>query len=90
MVKRFTASPAALNQVKQYETSGRLSRPMVTLHTTGDPIIPFAHELLYLGKLSIQPGGNLYPAPVARYGHCAFNTQEVVSSFILLLLLSGN
>ncbi|HKE55365.1 MAG TPA: hypothetical protein VKB46_01645 [Pyrinomonadaceae bacterium] len=90
MVKRFTASSVALNNVRQYETSGRLTRPMVTLHTTGDPIIPFAHELLYLGKLNIQPGGNLFPAPVSRYGHCAFTTQEVVNSFVLLLLLSGN
>jgi hypothetical protein len=90
MVKRFTASPAALNQVKLYETSGRLSRPMVTLHTTGDPIIPFAHELLYLGKLKTLPGGNFFPASVSRYGHCAFTTEEVVGSFALLLLLSGN
>jgi pimeloyl-ACP methyl ester carboxylesterase len=90
MVKRFTASLTALNQVKLYETSGRLTRPMVTLHTTGDPIIPFAHEILYLGKLKIFPGGNFFPASVARYGHCAFNTQEAVSSFALLLLLSGN
>jgi pimeloyl-ACP methyl ester carboxylesterase len=40
-VERYTASPAALAAVAgNYETSGKLKIPIVTLHTTGDPIIP--------------------------------------------------
>jgi hypothetical protein len=34
------------------KTSGQLSVPLVTLHTTGDPIVPFLHEALYADKVA--------------------------------------
>src|ERR1051325_2519760 len=41
---RFTADPARLAAL---QTSARLRRPLVTIHTTGDPIVPIWHEALY-------------------------------------------
>jgi len=87
-VKRFTAEPAALSAMVPYETSGKIRRPTVTLHTTGDQIIPYFHELLYIGKAQTLSGGSFLPIPVNRYGHCNFTTQEAVNSFLILLVMA--
>lgn len=51
-VKRFKEQPAALEEIaNKYETTGNLMRPMVTIHTTGDPIVPVCHQGLYSGKV---------------------------------------
>jgi pimeloyl-ACP methyl ester carboxylesterase len=84
-VQRFTADPGALDNIVPYETSGHLSIPMVTLHTTGDEIIPFWHELLYFGKARQSGEKNLVPIPIFRYGHCNFKSQELLAAFGLLV-----
>jgi pimeloyl-ACP methyl ester carboxylesterase len=85
-VHRFNASKQALDAVQAYETSGELSIPLVTLHTTGDDVIPYWHEALYGAKVETSGRGAFLPIPVARYGHCNFHTSEVVSAFVTLLL----
>lgn len=44
-------APGALAALKKFETSGRLRRPAESLHTTGDPIIPFWQRTLYRAKV---------------------------------------
>lgn len=83
LVRRFNASPAALNALRAYETSGKLSIPPVTLHTTLDEVVPFGHELLYLAKVDTFERGRFVPIPVGRHGHCNFTTNEVAGSFLL-------
>jgi len=82
-VKRFKAQPAALEEIAtSYETSGNLLRPMVTIHTTGDPIVPVWHQALYTGKVpGIFPYFPYIPIIVDRYGHCAFTLDEIQSAF---------
>jgi pimeloyl-ACP methyl ester carboxylesterase len=82
-VRRFLASPAARAALRNYETDGDLSIPLVTLHTTGDEVLPFWHELLYLAKIDLSGRGRFVPLPVFRYGHCNFTTTEVVGAFLL-------
>jgi pimeloyl-ACP methyl ester carboxylesterase len=82
-VQRFTASPAARAALDQYETNGNLSLPLVTLHTTGDEVIPFWHELLYLPKVDLTGRGRFLPIPTVRYGHCNFTANEVLTAFAL-------
>jgi hypothetical protein len=82
-VQRFTASPAALTALRAYQTSGDLSIPLVTLHTTGDDVIPIWQELLYLLKVDPSERGRFIPLPVSRYGHCNFTTNEVLGAFLL-------
>lgn len=84
-VARFTASPAALQALRAYQTSGELSIPMVTLHTTGDDIVPVTQELLYLIKFDPSARGRFVPLPVFRYGHCTFTGSEVINAFGLML-----
>lgn len=86
LVRRYAASPTALANLAPYETSGNLTAPLVTLHTTGDDIIPFWHELLYRAKAKPSGRGSLLQIPSFHYGHCTFTGQEMVTAFALLVL----
>ncbi len=87
-VKRYRASPVAQAAVAaHYETTGRLKMPMVTLHTTDDPIIPYWHETLYTVKtLATGNFGQRIGLPVFNYGHCAFSASDVLVGFGLMVL----
>jgi pimeloyl-ACP methyl ester carboxylesterase len=88
-VERFTASPAAAVAIAAgYETTGRLLMPTVTLHTTGDPVIPYWQETLYTPKTIVA--GSFFERtniPAAAYGHCAFTGGEVLAAFATMVLL---
>jgi len=68
-----------------YETSGILSIPLISMHTSSDHIAPFWHQLLYRRKVfqnrDIQFHGII---PVKRYGHCTFTLQEVEMAIQLM------
>lgn len=86
-VQRFGADRNALQTVQRYyETSGRINIPVVSGHTTLDPIIPFWHLPLYQIKTLLQGRAALFTGiPVQRYGHCTFTEAELVSGFALLV-----
>jgi pimeloyl-ACP methyl ester carboxylesterase len=92
-VQRFRADRSAIREIQtHYQTSGVLSNPLVTIHTTGDPVIPYWHSLGYLARVIKQGSGHLYShIPVIRYGHCEFTTTEFLVAFALLVLrVSGS
>lgn len=82
-IKRYHAKPAALVEIaNNYETSGVLTKPLVTMHTTGDPIVPIWHQALYTTKvLGNNPLSPYYPITITRYGHCAFTWSEMALAF---------
>ena len=82
-VERFAASAAAVAEMKKYETTGNLTRRLVTLHTTADGLVPFVHEPLYLAKVLLTGHSGLVPLPINRYGHCTFNGAELLTAFAL-------
>ena len=82
-VERFAASAAAVAEMKKYETTGNLTKRLVTLHTTADGLVPFVHEPLYLAKVLLTGHSGLVPLPVNRYGHCTFNGNELLTAFAL-------
>jgi pimeloyl-ACP methyl ester carboxylesterase len=87
-IPRISATPAALAAIEaKFQTSGRLRLPLVTLHTTGDPIIPYWHAILYQTKAAFA-GSSLRHShiPILRYGHCEFQVYEVLAGFALLVL----
>ncbi|HKC12678.1 MAG TPA: hypothetical protein VKI41_11655, partial [Vicinamibacteria bacterium] len=88
LIRRFAAQPAAVAEVEaNYQTSGRLVSPLVTLHTIGDPIIPYWHEPEYSFKTLLSGSLLLHNnIPVQRYGHCAFQPSEALVAFALLVL----
>jgi hypothetical protein len=79
----FTADPA---KVADLQTSGRLLRPLVTIHTTGDPIVPIWHEALYRDKLSWFGRHLETHIRVDRYGHCTLTEAELLAAFAVLVL----
>ena len=93
-VKRFSADPAALVEMQKYESSGWLTRPLVTLHTSLDQQVPQWHELLYRQKVLANNTWMWHvdqPVPVDNYGHCNFDVdQEVLPAFFTLLNMMAN
>lgn len=86
LVDRFHADRTALAAIEDgYQTSGRLAVPLVTLHTTADPIVPYWHEPLYTLK-ALRSGLQHVNLPVFRYGHCSFRAEEALVALGLLVL----
>ena len=85
-VARFTADPAAVVAMNEFETSGGLEVPVVTLHTTGDPIVPFSQQALYAAKVARAGAtARLTQNAVERYGHCSFEASELLGAFSSLM-----
>jgi len=82
-VQRFDADQAALNYyARNYTPTGRIGIPVVTLHTTRDPAIPFAHEALFAAAVAdAGESALLVQRPIDRWGHCAFTPAEILSGF---------
>jgi pimeloyl-ACP methyl ester carboxylesterase len=84
-VQRFTADAAALAGLERFETSGVLQGPVVNLHTSGDPVVPFGQAALYAGKVQAAGTSSLFTqVDVDRYGHCTFQPAELLSAFSTL------
>jgi len=87
LVDRYHADTAALVEIEaEYQTSGKLAAPLVTLHTTADPIVPYWHEPLYSMKALANSGLLHTNLPVFRYGHCSFRAEEALVALGLLVL----
>jgi hypothetical protein len=78
LVDRFHADPPALAAIEAaYQTCGELAAPLITLHTTADPIVPYWHEPLYSLKTLLGGSGLLHVnLPVFRYGPCSFRAEK--------------
>ncbi len=88
-VQRFKAQlplTAVADIRANYQTSGKLKMPLITMHTTGDPIVPYWHETLYNAKtlLGGTPLKHLN-IPIVRYGHCSFKSSEALAAFAILV-----
>lgn len=84
-IRRIQGEAAALAAVAPLETSGRLRRPLVTLHTRQDAIVPYWHESLYQAKVSHWLAvGYLDEIVVEAYGHCNFTAGQVLNALGVL------
>ena len=89
-VQRIAAEPAALDEVAaHYGSSGVLSAPLVTLHTTGDQIVPYWHEPRYRLKTLVNNPLQHSNIRIERYGHCNFTFGEVLQGLVRLLVMLG-
>jgi hypothetical protein len=71
--------------------TGRLTSPLVTIHTTGDQIIPYWHEKLYALK-TLLSGSFLrrhINIKIDRYGHCNFKAPEVLAGFAVVVFMAN-
>jgi pimeloyl-ACP methyl ester carboxylesterase len=82
-VKRYTATPDAMNYFEKYYTpDGALRIPTVTIHTTRDPVVPIFHESLFASAVSGNDKSSLLlQRTVTAYGHCNFSATDMLSAF---------
>jgi len=88
LVARFAADQPALSHMRaQYETSGRLHVPLVTLFNTQDPIVPIFQRDLYQAKAEAAGTEALLTQLTSSvaFGHCTFAPGEAESAFALLV-----
>jgi pimeloyl-ACP methyl ester carboxylesterase len=77
-VKRYAADPRAAEYVRTWYTpTGRLTRPMLAIHTTYDPLVPPAVTNMY-STMAQQAGSSPWFVQqyVKRSGHCAITPEE--------------
>ncbi len=88
-VARFTAEISATQTISAlYETSGNLAVPLVTLHTTRDPIVPNFHAAAYTAKVEAKGRGDYHePISVDAFGHCNFATTDLFNAFNRMVTL---
>ena len=85
-VARHTRTRGAAEFLRRFgEPSRRMRIPMMTLHTTRDPVVPVFHEDLLA---QVASGSNLVQRRVDRYGHTPFSAGELMPHFNDLVNLS--
>jgi len=78
-VARYTRTHEAAEFLERWgEPSRRLRIPMLTLHTTRDPVVPLFHEDLLA---QVASGPNLIQRRIERYGHTPFSAGELMPHF---------
>src|SRR6185503_18800426 len=79
---RISADPAAVGyMIRHISFSGRLSRPMLTIHTTGDPLVPVQVQHAYADAVDdAHRSPLLRQVFVHRGGHCTFTTGEMLAA----------
>jgi pimeloyl-ACP methyl ester carboxylesterase len=79
---RISADPNAIRYMAEHISfSGRLIRPMLTIHTTGDPLVPVQVQHAYADAVAgAHRSASLRQAFVDRGGHCTFTTGEMLAA----------
>ena len=86
-VDRFKADSGGIAYLNDfYRPVGDLQIPLLTLHTTADPDVPFAHEATLAKTVaSARRSKWLAQEYMRRYGHCNFSPAEVAQSLSRLV-----
>ena len=87
VVERFAADPAALNYYERnYQPTGDIRFPVVTLHTTWDPGVPMWHEDLFAAKVAEAGRSEFLTRRTATaWGHCNFSGPDILGAFNTLV-----
>ena len=82
-VRRYRADKAAVTAATTlFGTTGNLQMPLVTLHNSGDNLVPIVQQLLYRVKILFARKSALYTGiPVTGFGHCGFTEQQILTAF---------
>jgi len=84
-VARFTANILARASLSRYETQGSPEVEISILHTSGDAVVPFFHQVVYEQEVQSSGAGALLTrTDVDRFGHCNFSSDELLAAFSAL------
>ena len=83
-VARYESTADARAWMDHYgEPSGDLRIPVLTIHNTRDPVVPFFHEGLLASAVAASGNGdNLVQRSKNSYGHVDFTTNELAQNFL--------
>ena len=85
-VARFEGDPSARNYFDHsWQPTGGIGAPLLTLHTTRDPLVPERSEQIFAA--TVADAGNsdlLLQRTTNAFGHCAFTGPDIVGSFFAL------
>jgi pimeloyl-ACP methyl ester carboxylesterase len=84
---RISADPTALKYLQKYITyTGKLSMPMLTMHTVGDGLVVNENEQAFSAAVAKKGDSSLLRQVfVDRAGHCAFTPAENITAAQTLL-----
>ena len=86
-VARYTISPDAREFLSRFgEPSSELRTPVLTLHTTRDPVVPVWHEDNFA---AVAAGPWLVQHRTDRYGHVNFAVAELMANFAEMVTWSS-
>jgi pimeloyl-ACP methyl ester carboxylesterase len=82
-VARHRSGPEAERFMERYyEPTGRLRIPLLALHATRDPVVPYFHEEVYRDRVAAAGRAGMLEQRVQdRYGHSGFGAEEIVAAF---------
>jgi pimeloyl-ACP methyl ester carboxylesterase len=82
-VKRYAADPGALAYLQRYYTpTGRLTRPVLAIHTTYDPLVPPLVPGAYSQLARTAGAGDFFVVQYVKHdGHCNITPEEVGRGF---------
>jgi dienelactone hydrolase len=88
---RLGADPAAVAYMARHISfTGRLPVPLLTIHTTGDGLVPVQVQRAYADTVAAaRRTALLRQAYVHRAGHCTFTTGEMLAALRTLLRRIG-
>jgi hypothetical protein len=82
-IGRFTATPDAMAWLaNNYEPTGDLRIPMITLHKTRDRLVPFRHDSVYQAAVDVAGrSANLLRRSQDSFGHCDLGVPTMMQNF---------
>jgi pimeloyl-ACP methyl ester carboxylesterase len=82
-VARYPADPAALDYLERFYTpTGKLTHPILAVHTTYDPLVPPRFPNRYALMTREAGNGNMFIQQYVKHdGHCAINAKEIEKAF---------
>lgn len=81
-IARYSASADANSWLDgNYEPTGALRIPMLSVHNIHDPVVPIEHDMEYRARtVSAGSTANLVQRFVNNYGHCSFGPAASVTA----------
>lgn len=78
----ISAPPSARNYLEHWaDYSGKIKKPLLTLHTQTDALVPVSHESAYAATVAAAGrSGLLAQAYTSGNGHCAFSGPQLLTA----------
>jgi pimeloyl-ACP methyl ester carboxylesterase len=82
-VGRFAAAPDALEFLRQwYQPDGKLTMPVLTVHTTRDPVVPRLHDAAFQAAVAAAGKSDLLIQRfIDVFGHCSEDWADDLKAF---------